>query len=610
MSVFTSPALPLVADGPQLSGLFYDYFFAPNAQEVLIDRQQDAQISLATGTTLKTLNLFLNSTIPATIGIKTKAGEVELSSGLDVGSEVRIDGIKIGTIASGSPDQYLEISFDSATATKELVEKLIHALTYKNMSGSDAWTSGSLINLEIIDSNDKSDNALIFAADQNAGTAGDDVFHIANEALTTGDSLGGAGGHDTLVLTSGGQAHISDLSAFSNVETIIGSAQKDFITLAPGQLANIHSIDGGGGADVINILNGESETVDLRGKVFVGITSITYQSISASIIVDDFTTAKLLDGRSCDGETVTVANGILTDEQRLALHQQGIDMISNNGRTTTIADVQQAGDQGSTLPTALFLSPGTASEGAAYGTVVGSLSALGSIGMFTYSLIGNADGRFSLKNNVITVADGTRLDYEQMASYILTVRVTNKNGLFTDKPVVVQIGDVIRENLSGTAGADYLVGGADKDSFKGLGGNDTLLGGAGNDTLSGGLGRDILFGGSGKDVFLFNSAVAKTHNKNIDAIIDFKSKQHDAIWLDNSIFKALGRMGTPSKPAHLNPGFFLIGNAAHDADDHVIYNNKNHALYYDPDGIGSQKPIPIAVFSTKVGLSAKDIFVV
>jgi Ca2+-binding RTX toxin-like protein len=53
--------------------------------------------------------------------------------------------------------------------------------------------------------------------------------------------------------------------------------------------------------------------------------------------------------------------------------------------------------------------------------------------------------------------------------------------------------------MTGTAGADYLVGGARNDVICGLGGNDTLVGQGGNDILKGGKGHDRLQGDSGND---------------------------------------------------------------------------------------------------------------
>jgi Ca2+-binding RTX toxin-like protein len=61
-----------------------------------------------------------------------------------------------------------------------------------------------------------------------------------------------------------------------------------------------------------------------------------------------------------------------------------------------------------------------------------------------------------------------------------------------DKADVVILGQYSHNNeLSGTDGNDFLVGGAGKDELKGKGGNDILDGGPGADKLHGGPGADV-----------------------------------------------------------------------------------------------------------------------
>jgi len=62
--------------------------------------------------------------------------------------------------------------------------------------------------------------------------------------------------------------------------------------------------------------------------------------------------------------------------------------------------------------------------------------------------------------------------------------------------------------ITGTSGADVIVGTADRDVIMGVGGNDSILGmegddlvcgGGGNDTIEGGLGDDVVYGQFGAD---------------------------------------------------------------------------------------------------------------
>jgi len=157
---------------------------------------------------------------------------------------------------------------------------------------------------------------------------------------------------------------------------------------------------------------------------------------------------------------------------------------------------------------------------------------------------------------------------------------------------------------------DRFVGGLQKDTLAGGAGNDTLLGGAGDDRLAGEAGKDALTGGTGMDIFVFDSAVARRNNANIDTISDFRAKD-DSFWLDNAVFKGLGKKGSIKKPAGLTKDAFFKGAAAHDASDRIIV-SKNGKIYYDADGTGSQAKIHIATVA-KAAVKAMghgDFFVI
>ena len=143
---------------------------------------------------------------------------------------------------------------------------------------------------------------------------------------------------------------------------------------------------------------------------------------------------------------------------------------------------------------------------------------------------------------------------------------------------------------------------------------DALVGGAGDDKLYGLSGNDMLTGGAGQDTFVFNTALGKgttkkNHNKkvNFDTITDFNPTD-DAIWLDNKIFKKLGKAGSEASPAKLNAKFFKIGRAT---DKNVYLTYKNGVVYYDKDAVGTKyKPVQIMKFADKPVLTAEDFFVI
>ncbi len=89
------------------------------------------------------------------------------------------------------------------------------------------------------------------------------------------------------------------------------------------------------------------------------------------------------------------------------------------------------------------------------------------------------------------------------------------------------------ENLTGTGSAGLVL--------KGTSLANVIRGTAGHDRLYGGSGRDTLWGGAGRDLFVFDTKPNKATN--LDKLADFNVKD-DTIWLDNAVFRKLGKKGT------------------------------------------------------------------
>jgi Ca2+-binding RTX toxin-like protein len=90
---------------------------------------------------------------------------------------------------------------------------------------------------------------------------------------------------------------------------------------------------------------------------------------------------------------------------------------------------------------------------------------------------------------------------------------------------------------------------------------------------------------------------------NHDVIADFNHAA-DTFRLENAVMKALVKTGP------LDPGFFFAGAKAHDADDHIIYNNKTGALYYDSNGDHAGGVTLLATLTNKPVLLANDFVVI
>jgi Ca2+-binding RTX toxin-like protein len=143
-----------------------------------------------------------------------------------------------------------------------------------------------------------------------------------------------------------------------------------------------------------------------------------------------------------------------------------------------------------------------------------------------------------------------------------------------------------RDRIIGSVASETLEGGGGRDRLDARGGDDTLVGGGGADRLAGGKGNDTMTGGAGADVFIFDVA----RGRHADKVTDFESGT-DTVELVLSAFSALGGGGA------LDPDMFITGRAAKQADDHLIYNDKNGKLFYDADGSGAGRKKLVATFT-------------
>ncbi|HVQ09970.1 MAG TPA: Ig-like domain-containing protein, partial [Allosphingosinicella sp.] len=134
-----------------------------------------------------------------------------------------------------------------------------------------------------------------------------------------------------------------------------------------------------------------------------------------------------------------------------------------------------------------------------------------------------------------------------------------------------------------------------------LAGNEivqTIIGNAGANIIDGGGGSDVLFGLGGADGFAFTTALGVG---NIDMLADF-SVVDDQILLSAAIF-------TGMSPGALSASAFVVGAAALDADDRIVYNSATAALFYDADGNGAGAAVRFAFVVPGVSLTASDFVV-
>ncbi|MEA3015102.1 MAG: hypothetical protein QOD42_3647 [Sphingomonadales bacterium] len=133
-----------------------------------------------------------------------------------------------------------------------------------------------------------------------------------------------------------------------------------------------------------------------------------------------------------------------------------------------------------------------------------------------------------------------------------------------------------------------------------------IYGNDGANFLDGKVGDDLLIGRAGADIFAFT---VSADGGNVDTIGDFLAGT-DKIGLDDSTFAGVAMPGTPGVPGPFNANAFVIGTAAGDADDRIIYDSATGRLFYDLDGNGAGAAYQFATLAGAPVLAASDFVVI
>ena len=146
---------------------------------------------------------------------------------------------------------------------------------------------------------------------------------------------------------------------------------------------------------------------------------------------------------------VTVADGSKLDYEAATSHNITVKVTSSDGSTNTqvfTINLSNVNDNGVTITDANSAA-NQVNENATNGTTVG-LTVLGVDGdagtTVTYSLADNAGGRFAINatTGVVTVADGTKLNYEAATSHTITVLATSSDGSTKTQDFAIAVNDV------------------------------------------------------------------------------------------------------------------------------------------------------------------------
>jgi len=450
------------------------------------------------------------------------------------------------------------------------------------------------------------------------GGDGHDQLHGLNghDTLDGGagnDILNGGHGHDlasyasstvgvNVALPTGGNGVVG-VDTFESIEGLIGSATGGDVLTGNG---DANTLSGLGGNDVL--IGGKGADV-LNGGA--GSDTVSYANAGGPVRVDLF--ARRGTGSDAEGDSyievenavgsafadvfvgnaaINVFEGGLGDDVYYVSAGDVVIEHGNSGHDKVVTDANyalganiqalEATGVGAVALTGNALN-NTITGNAAGNWIDGGMGAdtmMGGAGDDTY-VIDNAGDRIfddiGANSVVLTVAYDLAL---------LPASVTN-----------ITVAEGLPLNLSGTNGANVLMGNAVANTLRGLGGNDTLYGKAGNDKL---------YGGTGRDTFIFDTAPHKT--RNVDKIYDFKSRD-DSFQLDNAVFTKLGK-GTPTAPVRFKSDMFVEGTRAKDREDRIVYDKKTGNLYYDADGTGRSAQVKIATLTNKEKLYYHDFFVI
>ncbi|MGL6208762.1 MAG: calcium-binding protein [Paracoccaceae bacterium] len=425
---------------------------------------------------------------------------------------------------------------------------------------------------------------------------------------TGGDSILGDDGEDQL----NGQAGDDTVSGGSGTDRVVGGAGTDSL-LGDGDRDTLFgnsgndSLFGGGGFDELFggrdndvLFGGDAEDVVTGGR---GNDSLTGDA-----------GADVIDGGT-GGDTLLGGE----DGDRLFGGAEADSLYGGNGNDTLYAgDSTDTGDNRlfggqdsdtyfveSTTHTVVEVANGTGAD-----TVFSKITYTLTDHVERLQLDGvNLNGRGNtLANELVGTAGRNILNGAAGAD-------TMRGGDENDTYIVDNAGDVVVEAATAGAGRDKVeasvthtlaenvenltLTGTAAINGTGNASANIIIGNTAANVLTGLAGNDTLTGGTGADRFVFNTAL--NASTNIDTITDFDAT--DFLRLDSTIFTSLGA-GT------LAATRFVLGTAALDGNDFILYDQITGILRYDADGNGTTfAAIAFADLGNNFALTNADISV-
>jgi Ca2+-binding RTX toxin-like protein len=527
----------------------------------------------------------------ATYASSTAAVMVNLTSGLGSGGAAEgdtLNGVE-NLIGSGSADTLVGDGESNTLAGEGGRDTLWGGIGGDTLDGGGGIDTALYIeSAAAVDVNLTTGIGLGGTAQGDTLTDTENVTGSAFDDTLTGDDegnvLSGAGGID--VLKGGG-----------GTDTLDGGGQNDW--LAGGEDGD--TLNGGSGLDfaaygtsasgvIVNLANGLALLGDAAGDTFDSIENLSGSDFG-DFLTGDGGNNILLGQAGNDtlvgGGGTDLMMGSLDDDTYIV--DSALDVVTEFG-----------GDGNDTVRTSVSyrLAPGTDVE---------VLRTTDDFGATAIDLTGNNTNNEIVGNdgaNVITGGGGAdhlvgRDGNDTYVVDVAAVTIAENAGRGTDT-VLTSVSYVL------TAGADIEFLATTDDNGTGiidLTGNaagNVVRGNNGNNVIGGGDGNDELTGRSGQDRFVFNTALNPTSN--LDEITDFNVAD-DTILLDDTVFTTLAA-------GSLVADQFVIGTAAQDANDRIVYNSATGALFYDTDGVGAAAAVQFSELSAGLALTHLDFLVI
>jgi len=452
------------------------------------------------------------------------------------------------------------------------------------------------------------------------GLGGDDLF-VAGSGYdfflggsgidTLSYANAGAGVEISMLLGRGQRGAGQPYDVFSGIENVVGSAFNDIVV--GNGAANL--LDGGGGADDLSgggggdtylVDNGSDIVRELAGAgADLVYTSVSYVLPSNQEIetlstrshagTDDlFLTGNQYNNTLIGNAGDNLLNGVdgadvmygLAGDDTYVIDNVGDLVVDGFGQgndlvLTYLSHTLTNGNEIETLST-VFHQGTTAINlgGSDYDNTL-----IGNYGANYLNGNGGADTMIGLNGDDTYVADNA-------GDQVVEAAGGGADVLFTFVGYALAAGQEVEAISTAVQGGTAAIN---------LAGNEygqIVVGNAGTNLIDGKGGSDSLYGLGGADTFAFTTALGAG---NADTIADFVAGT-DKIGLDDAIFTAIG--------GALGANAFVVGTAAADADDRIVYNQATGQLFYDADGNGGGAAVLFATLQGAPVLAASDFLLI